>query len=126
MAEEMGLTDEQSENLREIQYNFRKAQIGLRAELRTSRLELRHLMMEEKPNQGEINKVVDRIADTQKRLLKQKVDRKLAMKEILTPEQFKKFMKMKGEHGKKRMGKERDFRRHRPRGFGSHREGPGW
>jgi Spy/CpxP family protein refolding chaperone len=125
-ADELGLTDEQMESMREVRYNFQKAQIGLRAELKTSRLELRHLMMEEKPSQGEISKLVDRIADTQKRLLKQRVDKKLAMKEILTPEQFKKFIKMRGEHRKRKMGEGRDSRPHRSHGFRPHGEGPGF
>ena len=125
-AEELGLTDEQMEDMREIRYNFEKTQIGLRAELKTSRLELRHLMMQEKPSQGEISKLVDRIADTQKRLLKQRVDKKLQMKEILTPEQFKKFMMMRGEYGKRRMGDRRDDRPHHPRGLRSHGEGRGF
>jgi len=128
MSEELGLTEEQMESMRDVQYNFRKAQIGLRAELKTARLELRHLMMEENPNQGQISKLVDKIADTQKELLKQRIDKKLAMKEILTAEQFKKFMRMKGEHRKGRMGmgEGRDDRPHRPRGFRSHGEGPGF
>jgi Spy/CpxP family protein refolding chaperone len=128
MADELGLTDEQMESMKDIRYNFRKAQIGLRAELKTARLELRHLMMEENPNQGQISKLVDKIADTQKELLKQRVDRKLAMKEILTAEQLKKFMRMRGEHRKGRMGMgdRRDDRRHRPRGLRSQGEGPGF
>ena len=125
-ADELGLTDEQIESMREVRYDFEKAQIGLRAELKTSRLELRHLMMQEKPSQGEISKLVDRIADTQKELLEQRVEKKLAMKEILTPDQFKKFIKMRGEHGKRRMGVRRDDRPHHPRGLRSHGEGRGF
>ena len=125
-ADELGLTDEQMEDMREIRYNFEKTQIGLRAELKTSRLELRHLMMKENPNQGEIGKLVDKIADSQKKLLKQRVDKKLAMKEILTAEQFKKFMMMRGEYGKRRMGDRRDDRPHHPRGLRSHGEGRGF
>jgi Spy/CpxP family protein refolding chaperone len=125
-ADELGLTDEQIESMREVRYDFEKAQIGLRAELKTSRLELRHLMMQEKPSQGEISKLVDRIADTQKELLEQRVEKKLAMKEILTPDQFKKFMMMRGERGKERMGRDRDSRPHRSHGFGPRGEGPGF
>lgn len=128
MVDELGLTEEQMDSMRDVRYNFRKAQIGLRAELKTSRLELRHLMMEEKPNQGQIGKLVDQIADTQKELLKQRIDKKLAMKEILTAEQLKKFMKTRGKHRKGRMGMgdRRDDRPHRPRGHRSQGEGPGF
>ena len=127
-ADELGLTDEQKDSMRDIQYNFRKAQIGLRAELKTARLELRHLMMEENPNQGQISKLVDKISGTQKELLKQRIDKKLAMKEILTAEQFKKFMRTRGDHRKGRMGmgEKRDDRPNRPRGFHPGGEGPGF
>jgi Spy/CpxP family protein refolding chaperone len=114
-AEELKLTDDQKEGVKEIQYNFKKNAIGLRAELKTSRLELRHLLMQDNPNQKEISKLVDMIADAQKKLLKNQVDKKLALKEILTPEQFEKFMMMRGERMKGRMQREKG-----PRHRGQH------
>jgi Spy/CpxP family protein refolding chaperone len=126
VADELSLTDEQRDSIRDIQYDFRKAQIGLRAELKTSQLELRHLMMEENPNQGQISKLVDKIAVTQKELLKQRVNKRLAMKEILTPEQFKRFMKLRGERGEMRMGKGEAPRSRHPRGFRPKGEDPGF
>jgi len=128
MADELGLTEEQMESMRDIQYNFRKAQIGLRAELKTARLELRHLMMEESPNQGQISKLVDKISGTQKELLKQRIDKKLAMKELLTAEQFKNVMRTRGDHrrGRMGMGEKREDRPNRPRGFRPHGDRPGF
>lgn len=125
MTQKLDLTDEQTDNIKDIQYNFKKSQIGLRADLKTARLELRHAMMQEKPDSKEIANLVDQIAETQKRLLKNNVDRKLALKGILTPEQFEKFHQRKAEWMGERM--ERGAKRpgHRPpqRGFGSHDEG---
>jgi Spy/CpxP family protein refolding chaperone len=126
MEDELGLTEEQIENIKEIQYNFKKIEIGLRADLKTSRLELRHLMMQEKPSKQEITRLVDKIAETQKALLRHNVDKKLAMKEILTQAQFEKFMKMKGERRKGMMRKEGRFRRQHTRDFRSHGRGPGF
>lgn len=123
-ADELGLTDEQIENIREIQYNFKKTEIGLRADLKTSRLELRHLMMQENPNQKEISKLVDRVAEAQKKVLKHNVDRKIALKEILTQEQFEKFMKKRGKRGKEMMGREGKFRPYHPPGFCPRGDGP--
>ena len=97
VTDKLNLTDEQINSLKDIQYNFQKAVIGLRADLQSSRLELRHLMMQENANQKEIANLVDKIGETQKKLLKQRVDRNLAMKSILTPEQFQKFMQMRGD-----------------------------
>jgi Spy/CpxP family protein refolding chaperone len=125
-AEELNLTDDQMENIREIRYNFEKTEIGLRADLKTSRLELRHLLMQNQPDRKEVSKLVDRIADTQKQLLRNNVDRKLSMKEVLTQEQFEKFMKMKGRREKRIMEKGRGERQHRSGGFRPHEKGPGF
>jgi Spy/CpxP family protein refolding chaperone len=102
--DKLDLTDEQSNSLKDIQYNFQKTVIGLRADMQSSRLELRHLMMQDKSDQKAIANLVDKIGETQKKLLKQQVDRKLAMKAILTPDQFKKFMQMRGDRMEGRMG----------------------
>jgi Spy/CpxP family protein refolding chaperone len=120
MLDELGLTDEQIENIRDVQYNFRKAEIGLRADLQSSRLELRHLMIQEKSDQKEIMNVVDKIADTQKKLLKNDVDRKIEMTGILTPQQFKKFIQMKSERKKEGMERGPRFRQNLPREFPRH------
>lgn len=95
MAEGLNLTDDQINSMKDIQYNFQKAIIGLRADLKTSRLELRHQMTQDKPDQQQISMLVDKIGETQKQLLKQEIDRKLAVKAILTPEQLKKFLQMR-------------------------------
>jgi Spy/CpxP family protein refolding chaperone len=124
MADELGLTDEQMENIKDAQYDFRKAEIGLRADLKTSRLELRHLMMQEKPDQKEITNLVDKIADTRKDLMKNNIDRKLAMKEILTREQFKKLIQMKAERREERMERGPRFRPHPPQKPVPQEEGP--
>jgi Spy/CpxP family protein refolding chaperone len=108
--DKLNLTDEQINSFRDIQYNFQKTVIGLRADMQSSRLELRHLMMQDKPDQNAIANLVDKIGETQKKLLKQQVDRKLAMKAILTPDQLKKFMQMRGDRMEGRMGEGRGER----------------
>lgn len=125
-AEGLNLTADQIESIKEIRYNFEKTEIGLRADLKTSRLELRHLMMQKQLDRKEIAKLVDRIADTQKQLLKNNVDRNLSMKEVLTEEQFENFMKMRGGRGKRMMEKGRGERQHHSRRFCPYGEGPGF
>lgn len=126
MPDQLKLTDEQIKKIDEIQYNFKKTQIGLRADLKTSRLELHHLMMQKEPDQREISKLVDKIAETQKDLLKNNVDRKLAMKGVLTPEQFERFMQRRGERGRGMMGKEGRFTRRHRQDFCPRGDGPGF
>ncbi len=94
-ADKLDLTDEQINHIKDVQYNFKKAEIGLRADLKISRLELRHQMAQDKPDQQQISMLVDKIGETQKQLLKQEIDRKLGVKAILSPEQFKKFLQMR-------------------------------
>lgn len=125
-AEELKLTDDQKEGVQEIQYNFNKNAIGLRAELKTSRLELRHLLMQDDPSQKEISKLVDMIADAQKKLLKNQVDKKLALKEILTPEQFEKFMMMRGKRMKGDMQRGRGLRHSGQHEFCPRGDSPGF
>jgi Spy/CpxP family protein refolding chaperone len=125
MADEMGLTDDQVKQMQEIQYNFAKTGIGLRADLKEARLELHHQMAQESTNKNEIAKLVDRVAEARKKVLKHQVDKKLAMKEILTPEQFEKFLHKRGDMKKGKMGKEGKSRRHHTGGMGPQGEGPG-
>lgn len=109
IADELGLTDEQINSIRDIQYNSRKTEIELRADLKISRLELRHQMAQDKPDQKEISNLIDKIGETQKKLLKQEVDRKLAMKGILSPEQLEKFIRKRGSGGRRGWKKDQGF-----------------
>ncbi len=134
MNERLGLTDSQAKQMRDIQYNFTKTGIGLRADLKEARLELNHQMAQENANKNEVAKLVDKVAEAHKALLKHQVDRKMAMKEILTPEQFEKFLRMRGgmmmgermgQRMGKGMGEGRGSRRHAPKGCGPRGDGPG-
>jgi Spy/CpxP family protein refolding chaperone len=126
-AEELSLTDQQMKDLRELQYNFRKTGIGLKADLKEARLELRHQMMQDSPDKKEIARLVDQVAKAHKSVLKHEVDRKLATKEILTPEQYEKFMQRRGEGRRgERMGERGKSRQsHRGR-LCPHGDGPGF
>jgi Spy/CpxP family protein refolding chaperone len=117
--DKLNLTDDQNNSLKDIQYNFQKTVIGLRADMQSSRLELRHLMMQDKPDQNAIANLVDKIGETQKKLLKQRIDKRLAMKAVLTPDQFQKFMQMRGDRmGSGMMGGGRGERMKGMRGRG--------
>jgi Spy/CpxP family protein refolding chaperone len=120
----LGLTDDQIEKMKDIQYNFSKTGIGLRADLKEARLELRHQMAQENADKKEIAKLVDKVAEAEKMVLKHEVDRKLAVKEILTPEQFQKFLQKRRGMGRDGMGRDGECRQHDRRGLGQHGDGP--
>jgi Spy/CpxP family protein refolding chaperone len=117
------LTDDQIEKMKEIQYNFTKTGIGLKADLKEARLELRHQMAQENADKKEIAKLVDKVAEAEKMVLKHEVDRKLAVKEILTPEQFQKFLQKRGGMGRGKMRGDGECRMHDRRGLGQHGDG---
>jgi Spy/CpxP family protein refolding chaperone len=119
-----GLTDDQIEKMKEIQYNFTKTGIGLKADLKEARLELRHQMAQENTDKKEIAKLVDRVAEVEKMVLKHEVDRKLAVKEILTPEQFQKFLQKRGGMKREKMGRDGECCQQDRRDFGRHGDGP--
>ena len=142
MRDDLGLTDAQVKQMRDIQYDFTKTGIGLRADLKEARLALQHQLTQPNVDKKEIDKLVDQVAQAQKMLLKHRIDRRMAMKDVLTPEQLEKFQQMHGgmmmgeRMGKrmgermghrmgKRMGEGRGGRQHGARGFGPRGEGPG-
>jgi Spy/CpxP family protein refolding chaperone len=134
MRDKLDLTDAQVKQMQEIRYDFAKTGIGLRADLKETRLALQHELAQPNVDKKEIDKLVDQVAQAQKMLLKHRIDRRLAMKDVLTPEQQEKLQQMHGgmmmgERMGRRMGKKmgegRGCRQHRPEGFGPRGKGPG-
>jgi Spy/CpxP family protein refolding chaperone len=138
MRDDLGLTDAQVKQMQEIQYDFAKTGIGLRADMKEARLALQHELTQPNVDQKEVDKLVDQVAQAQKMLLKHRIDRRLAMKNVLTPEQWDKFQQMRGgmmmgermgertghRMGKK-MGEGRGCWQRGAKGFGPHGDGPG-
>jgi Spy/CpxP family protein refolding chaperone len=134
MRDKLDLTDAQVKQMQEIRYDFAKTGIGLRADLTEARLALQHELAQPNVDKKEIDKLVDQVAQAQKMLLKHRIDRRLAMRDVLTPEQQEKLQQMHGgmmmgeRMGRrvgKKMGEGRGCRQHRPEGFGPRGEGPG-
>lgn len=109
MQEALDLTDEQVSQLRALRFEGAKSRIKTSADARLKRLELEELLQAEEPNPATIDKTLRALSDAHYTALKNRVEQRLAMRQILTPEQLKKMEGMK-----------RRFRRHRmgQRGFG--------
>jgi Spy/CpxP family protein refolding chaperone len=125
LSDDLELTEAQMKEMREIEYDFTKTGIGLRADLREVRLELQHQLAQQNVDKKEIEKLVDRVAQAHKLVLKHQIDRKLAIKAVLTPEQFEKFLQRRGGKAMERMGRGGKFRRHESSGLGRRGDGPG-
>jgi Spy/CpxP family protein refolding chaperone len=102
MKAELGLTDEQSEKLRRLFSDERKASIRARADLQVKRMELHEIMMGDKVDREAALKKVAEISDLRAQLMRQHVETMLAAKGTLTPEQQKKAQALMAERWSRR------------------------
>jgi Spy/CpxP family protein refolding chaperone len=116
----IALTPEQKEKIEDIRFDFQKESIRLKADLKIAKLELKSLMSEEELNKGNIYRKIEELSDLRTKLAKNQVDKKMAIRQILTREQLdklKEFKSRKMKRGKIMQGKMRRVqppRRDRP------------
>lgn len=95
LSEKLNLAPEQEKEIRDLQLNFEKEKIRLKADLKIVRLELKDLLIEDRPVKREVYRKIEQMGDLRVKLQKNRVDKRLAIKEILTPEQFEKLQTLK-------------------------------
>jgi Spy/CpxP family protein refolding chaperone len=113
----LGLSEDQSNRLRQIVLDTEKSNIKTRAEVQVRGIELRELLRADNPDRDAVMKKIDEISALRTEMAKEDVDALLKAKSVLTPEQHKKirdFIEMT------RAGMERDSRT-----FGWRRQGGG-
>ncbi|MCA9742513.1 MAG: Spy/CpxP family protein refolding chaperone [Deferribacteres bacterium] len=112
MAEALGLTDVQKEQIQGIHSAAQKERIDRQAKMKIARIELRELMVADTPDQGKIDAKVNELSTLQASMMKARVHNQLAVQKILTPEQRKKAKALRLQHGGRGMrGKARFERR---------------
>ena len=89
--ERIGLTPEQVEKIRTQESGFVKMRIRSQADLRVKRMELAELMAADKPDRALIDKKLREIKDAEFAAKKAAIDHRLAMRDMLTPEQKQKL-----------------------------------
>ncbi len=87
----LGLSEEQLEQLDNIRHETELATIDVRAEIAKSEKKLQHELKKEKSDKSIIDNLINEIGELHAKMLRLRVDSLLKTKEILTPEQFKKF-----------------------------------
>ena len=87
--------EEQKEKIRDTRLNFQKDKIKLKADMKIAQLELKSLMREEELNRGEIYGKIEYLGDLKTQLAKNRVDQRMAIRDILTKEQLDKFKERK-------------------------------
>ncbi|MFC1576206.1 Spy/CpxP family protein refolding chaperone [Candidatus Omnitrophota bacterium] len=101
---ELGLTPEQSEALKAERTEFKDKNKELRTELRAKRTALKDELQKDTINRAVVDNIINDIANLQRSKLTSRVDKIVAMKSILTPEQFKKLQAKMHEKMKERKG----------------------
>ncbi len=101
MADELGLTDQQREQLKKMQTEFKLQMIDRRAAVEKAEVMLRSTMMDDKSTEAEVGRLIDQVAGMRADVQKLRYSHHKQMKGVLTAEQVKKF----GELRKDCMGK---------------------
>lgn len=99
MMEDLGLTEEQQEELRALHNQGRKAGIRSHADAQIKRMELEELLEADEPNQVAIDKTIRELNDLRGAALKRHIDQRLAFRGLLTPEQRSTFKKLHRQRG---------------------------
>jgi len=94
----LGLTDEQAGQLRETLVKAQKSAIRIRADMAVTGIELRELLLADKPDHDTVMKKVEEISKLRGEMMKEHAEALLAAKSVLTPEQQKKIRSFIREH----------------------------
>jgi Spy/CpxP family protein refolding chaperone len=98
LKEEVELTDQQKEEIKDIIVETQKEKIQLKADLEIAKLELHELMTADTPNRNEIDKKIDEMSELHKSLFKNEIYRKLDIRGKLTDEQWETVKEFWFEH----------------------------
>lgn len=110
MMEELNLTPEQREQIKEQRSQYRGTSKELRSLLRKKEKDLKDEFEKESTDKEKVKYIAGDIKELQAKLIDQRIQSILAMKETLTPQQYKIFHEKTRELMRKRRGKNKDFR----------------
>lgn len=97
----LNLTDEQKKKLEENRARNREKAKGLAEAIKTARESLDKELMKPELDMARINELKSQIKSAQSELLDERLNSTIEVRNILTAEQFSKFVALKKEHWKK-------------------------
>jgi Spy/CpxP family protein refolding chaperone len=89
LLDKLQLTDVQKEQMQKLRLDLEKKQIPIQEKIRMTRLDMKELMLADKPDKGAIEKLMKTVSDLQFQEKVNVVEHMFAVKDILTPEQQK-------------------------------------
>lgn len=99
IAQEIDLTSEQKEQIKEQKYQTEHKRIETQNKLRLKELELRHELEKKDTDKAAVEAIVKDLKGLQGTMLEQRVNSILELKKILTPEQFEKLRAFEQKRG---------------------------
>ena len=111
---ELGLSAEQTAQLKKLRAEGRKQGIRQRADLAIARIELEELMDGQSVDEKAVAAQVKVISDLQASSLKARTDQRLAMRRLLSAEQLEKMQQLERRGRRERAGARRERHRVRP------------
>jgi len=120
LADNLELSEDQIDRIREIRYDFEEDGIDRRAELEKAQLEMRKLMDEDDFDRGKIMAQAEKVTTLESEMKLAKIDGMLRALEVLTDKQREELGELRKERARQ-MGKDRDMERMNRGGF----PGPG-
>lgn len=116
LEERLGLSGEQAEQWRTLRSEQRKEAVQRRADVQKLHIELRELLSAPALDEGAVRAKARRFAELQSASVQARIEARLALRKLLTPEQAEKLRELRPE---------RNARRERGRHRGGWRAGAG-
>jgi Spy/CpxP family protein refolding chaperone len=91
IVEDLELTDEQIDKLKEADFAMKENHLELRSQLNRLNLEMQKAFSEETVNDPEVLELANKMAEIRSKLFMDRVEARLKMTKILTDDQFKKM-----------------------------------
>ncbi len=111
MVEQLGLTEDQQEKMREHRRAQEEQQKALREATKAKHKELAEELQKTEMNEGRIRQLADQLKDLSGQKIDARINGILTMRDILTPEQFAQFREKVKEFRGKRRDRAQDHRR---------------
>lgn len=96
LTQELGLTDEQTNKLKDTDFATREKHQALRAEMNSLHLKMEQAFSQEKVDEDAVRKLTKKIAELKGKMIEQRTETRLLVQNLLTPEQLDKAMNLRG------------------------------
>ena len=89
--DELNLTDEQEAKIKDINYDFQKGMIDMKAEMQKVRLDKQHEMRLDNPDKGKVLLLTKELNNIRGKMSEARVEHRFALRDVLTKEQIDKL-----------------------------------